>query len=58
MYLPDELWLIIIKYQTQMGDYNPSIFNKQYQRVLKQYNKNWEIKIQDCISELETFSFS
>ena len=40
-YLPDELWLIIIKYQTQMGDYNPSIFSKQYQKILKHYNKNW-----------------
>jgi hypothetical protein len=45
-YLPDELWMIIIKYQTQMRDYNPTIFSKQYQKVLKKYNKNWEIKSQ------------
>ncbi len=40
IYLPDEIWLIIIKYQTKNEDYNPIIFNKQYQKVLKQYNKN------------------
>lgn len=42
MYLPDEIWLIIIKYQTLFCDYNPAIFNKQYQRLIKKYNKNWE----------------
>ena len=44
MYIPDELWLIIINYQTKFEDYNPMIFNKQYQKCLKQYIRttNWE----------------
>lgn len=45
MYLPDDLWIIIIKYQTIFGDYNPSIFNKQYLKNNIHYNKkisNWK----------------
>jgi hypothetical protein len=44
MYLPDEIWMEIIKYQMRIEDYNPSIINRQYKKVLTKYNKNW-IKI-------------
>ncbi len=44
MYLPDEIWELIYQFQMEMGDYNPTIFSKQYQRVMQRVQKQtgWE----------------
>lgn len=52
-YLPSDLWMIIIQYQTYMGDYNPAIFNKQYQMVLKKYNKKWNSQNEITLMKLK-----
>jgi hypothetical protein len=42
---PKEIWFIIIKYQILIGDLNPTIFCKEYQKYYQEYIKkftNWE----------------
>lgn len=33
--LPLEIWSLIYDFQMEMGDFNPSIFNKDYLKVVK-----------------------
>ncbi len=42
MYLCDDVWRIIIKYQYRTGDYNPAVFCRQYKRLLNERDKNWK----------------
>ncbi len=39
MFLPDEIWELIYHFQMAMGDFNPTIFSKQYQGVVQRVQR-------------------